>query len=121
VVGVVGAAAGMIDAVPNAASRVGDEPPSESVPCAEPSEPVVRATVAEAEARLVGTWIRCGDAPSLLACQEGDDIGMEFTADGRFFRIYEGADGALFRPAGLVQEGIWTIDLSPAGWTRASG
>jgi hypothetical protein len=109
VLGVLGVVAAMVLAAPMPATA-GAEPPDDSTPCAEPSEPVEIDSVADAEALLVGTWVRCPGTPRLFWAHEGDDVGFEFTADGRFFRIYDAPDGALIRPGGLLQEGIWDLD-----------
>ncbi len=89
---------------------VGAEELPVPAPCVVPDEQVVLASVAEAEARLVGTWIRCEGATRKFVAFEGDDIGFQFTADGRFYRIYPAADGSLIRAEGLGQEGQWRID-----------
>jgi len=83
--------------------------------CVEHVEPVRLSSAAEAEARMVGTWIRCRQATRKFVALEGDDIGFEFTADGRFYRIYPDDNGGLIRAEGLAQEGNWQIsDPYPA-------
>jgi hypothetical protein len=91
-----------------------DEPMPIPVPCAEPSEPVAFDTEADAEARLVGTWIRCESASPMFSAEEGEHVGIEFAADGRFFRVYQDADGALIRAEGLLQEGRWEVQSAIA-------
>jgi LPXTG-motif cell wall-anchored protein len=78
--------------------------------CIEHADSVELASVADAESRLVGTWIRCAQATRKFIAHEGDDIGFEFTADGRFYRIYPDEQGGLIRAEGLYQEGTWRID-----------
>ena len=90
-------------------------------PCSVRTLPVEVDSVEDAATRLVGTWIRCGDGPRLFWAFEGDDVGFEFTADGRFFRVYEGADGGLIRSEGFAQEGRWQIDDLYDGFTVALG
>jgi hypothetical protein len=83
--------------------------------CIEHADAVELSSAAEAEERLVGTWIRCAQATRKFVTYEGDDIGFEFTADGRFYRIYPDHSGGLIRARGLGQEGAWRIsDPYPA-------
>ena len=100
----------MIVAVPAVARGGGDAPMPVPPACAEPSEPVTLDSVADAETLLVGTWIRCAGTARMFWAHEGDDVGFEFTDDGRFFRVYQTGDGDLIRAEGLVQEGRWAID-----------
>ena len=90
--------------------------------CAEPSEPVTLDSVADAETLLVGTWIRCAGTARMFWAHEGDDVGFEFTDDGRFFRVYQAGVGGLFRAEGRVQERL--MSLTEAGthaWQERHG
>lgn len=79
-----------------------------SDPCPVPVDPVIPSSVDDMEQLVVGTWIRCGST-SILGPVLPGEVGIEIAADGRFFRVYEAADGSLVRAAGLDQEGVWTI------------
>lgn len=77
-------------------------------PCGPLTPPMAFDDVAAATNLAIGTWIRC-DGPSPFAAQEGDDVGLELTSSGRFFRVYESAQG-LIRAEGVLQEGRWVIN-----------
>lgn len=95
-------------AVAPPATAGADDAPIPAV-CAEPSTPDPIETVAEAASLLEATWIRCdGDRP-WFAGAAGDHLGLEFTADGAFFRVYQDTDGSLIRAEGMLQEGRWEI------------
>ena len=100
---------------------VADETPLQP-DCIEHAESVRLSSAAEAEARMVGTWIRCRQATRKFVALEGDDIGFEFTADGRFYRIYPDHSGGLIRAEGLYQEGVWQIsDPYPEAFEQRPG
>ncbi len=82
--------------------------------CPEPADPVDVTTVEEVEQRLVGTWLRCGDTPFMVG--DAGPLGVALTADGRFFRVYQGSDGGLVRVEGLEQEGTWTVLASDTSY-----
>lgn len=75
--------------------------------CPEPVDPVELTSLEQVESLLVGTWIRC-DGRLLPITEPATAVGVEFAADGRFFRVYE-EDGALIRVEGLEQEGTWEL------------
>lgn len=82
-------------------------------PCPDPGEPYVPSSAADLEELIVGTWIRCGEGALLPTGLGGDDVGIEFAADGTFHRLYD--DGALVRAEGLEQQGRWTTLFETPG------
>ncbi|MDY7106261.1 MAG: lipocalin family protein [Actinomycetota bacterium] len=76
--------------------------------CPEPATELEPATVAEVEDLLVGTWVLCGEGSVFGPVAEGE-VGVQFLADGRFHRVYEGDDGGLVSAGGLDQEGTWSV------------
>ncbi len=60
------------------------------------------ATEAELEPLLVRRWKRC-IAPQI----PGEDIGVEFTADGHYYPLTNGPDGSVVRRTGVDYEGTW--------------
>ena len=79
--------------------------------CTEPTDPVTLTSVDQVRSLLVGTWIRCSGGPFPGALV--DDVGIEVTADGHFYRVHELPDGSLARATGADQEGIvfyWAPD-----------
>lgn len=73
----------------------------------ESDDRLVPTSIEEAESLLVGTWIRCAGPPFPRALV--DDVGVEVTEDGRYFRLFETDTGELARATGLEQEGEWDI------------
>ncbi len=106
---VVAALAMLASIATESADRVSaDETPLQP-DCIARAESIELSSAAEAEERLVGTWIRSAQATRKFVALEGDDIGFQFTADGRFYRIYPDDSGGLIRAEGLGQEGAWRI------------
>ncbi len=87
----------------HAADRAIAGHPAAADRCTEPADPIELTSVDQVRSLLVGTWIRCaGPAfPGALV----DDVGIEVLPDGRFYRVYELADGSLARATGPEQEG----------------
>ena len=59
---------------------------------------------------LVGKWSLCA-APSIFG--KSDDIGLEFTADGHYYRLFPAGPGMAIRGVGLGKEGTWSF---PGSW-----
>jgi hypothetical protein len=59
-------------------------------------------TEADLEALLVRRWKRCV-APQIA----GEDIGVEFTADGHYYPLTSSPDGSVVRRTGVDYEGTW--------------
>lgn len=76
------------------------------VACTEPVGPVTLASLEQVRALVVGTWIRCEGSPLFSQFADGE-VGVEVDADGRFYRLFEAADGTLLRADGLDLEGTW--------------
>lgn len=74
--------------------------------CPDPVGKVDLASVAQTESLLVGTWIQCEGEP--LPLPPGDNVGIQFDADGTYYRVYE-VDGSLVRTAGLLEQGTWRV------------
>lgn len=92
------------DVFANGGSAVADR----LVACTEPAGPVTLASLEQVRTLVVGTWIRCEGSP--LFSQFGDaEVGVEVDADGRFYRLFEAADGTLLRADGLDLEGTWAV------------
>ncbi len=77
-------------------------------PCGVPQGPVDLTSVGQVEQLLVGTWLRC-DGSTPFGPPAFGEVGVVFDPDGRFARVYEGADGSLIRASGLREEGTWTV------------
>ncbi len=77
--------------------------------CPDAVDPVELTSVAQVEQLLVGTWIRCTDDFLVPPTGGPAHVGLEFAADGRFYRLYEGDLGGLIRVEGLEQEGDWKL------------
>jgi YD repeat-containing protein len=60
-------------------------------------------TEAELEALLIGRWQRCR-APQIA----GEDVGVEFTADGRYWALTWDASHQVVRQVGIDYGGTWT-------------
>ena len=60
------------------------------------------ATEADLDALLVRRWKRC-IAPQI----PGEDVGVEFTADGHYYPLTLSATGELIRRTGVDYEGSW--------------
>jgi hypothetical protein len=76
---------------------------------------------AELDALLVGRWRRC-KAPQIT----GEDVGVEFTADGNFYALTFNAAHEIVRQVGIDYGGQWTYlpigsvtPISPKPITRA--
>ena len=76
---------------------------------------------AELDTLLVGRWRRC-KAPQI----PGEDVGVEFTADGNFYALTFNAAHEVVRQVGIDYGGQWTYlpvgtvtPFSPAPITRA--
>ena len=103
VIGVLVVATG---AVPNSAANVAAVDVMQSAaPCPDPADPVEPATIADAEQLLIDTWVVCSG--EVLPPLSPTEVGIQFDADGRFFRVYEGDDGNLIKVEGLDQQGEW--------------
>ncbi|MDY7101620.1 MAG: hypothetical protein S0880_10570 [Actinomycetota bacterium] len=89
----------------------------EGVPstCPAGGEPVELTSVEQVEELFVGTWIHCDGAAVLANDTVAGDIGVRFTADGRFHTVYEGPDGGLIYAEGLDQEGDWSVRDADTG------
>ena len=59
-------------------------------------------TEADLEPLLVRRWKRC-IAPQIA----GEDIGVEFTADGHYYPLTSSPDGSVVRRTGVDYEGTW--------------
>lgn len=85
-------------------------------------------SIEQFETALVGTWIRCdGD---LLPGRDVDQVGIDVTADGQFYRGYRLPDGTLARATGPEQQGnrvvIGTTEINGPGayqvdWNMTGG
>jgi hypothetical protein len=94
------APAGIVSAAePSASAQVAAQ-------CADPVGRVDLASVAQTESLLVGTWIQCEGEP--LPYPPGDNVGIQFDADGTYHRVYE-VDGSLVRTEGLLEQGTWDV------------
>lgn len=114
--------------VGDAAGRFEVPRPGAAASCEDPLDPVELTSVEQVRSLLVGTWIRCA-GPAFSGALV-DDVGLEVTADGRFYRVFELADDSLARATGPGQEGDWevidTTDMNGPGsyqvnWTLSSG
>ncbi len=80
--------------------------------CGQPADPVTLSTVAQVQDLLVGAWALCGDR-SVLG-DTADEVGLEFSADGRFRRLVLDAAGNRIRAVGDGNEGTWDLIDSTA-------
>ncbi len=86
-------------------------------PCGHPTGPITLSSVEQVRELLVGTWILCGDT-SVLG-DPADEVGLEFTADGLFYRLVHGAGGRTIRAVNEPQRS-WTVTditaMNGPGW-----
>lgn len=85
--------------------------PASAGDCPAPADPI-DATPPEARVLLEGTWLACSDDSVVPPLVDHGEVGLQFTADGSWYRVYRDEGGALIRPGGLDHEGTWTIDDS---------
>lgn len=81
---------------------------------ASPPDYVDYSTLAELEGLLVRRWRRCIE-PQIA----GEELGIEFTSDGRIFPLYTDAEGNVQRRTGVDYELTWAY--SPPGSPNPSG
>lgn len=86
---------------------------TEPAACAAFVAGAVATDEAAARATLLGRWDACGtDSPFAT----DTDDGIEFLADGTFYRLYAAADGTLQRAHGFSRQGTWkAFATSPGG------
>jgi len=72
-------------------------------------------TDAQFDALVVGRWIRCAGEPQA----EGEEVGVEFTADHFFYPLRHGANGAIERVEGDGSDGgqPWVLGTNYDGPT----
>lgn len=85
--------------------------PASADECPAPADPI-DATPSEARELLEGTWLACSDASAVPPLVDHGEVGLQFTNEGRWYRVYRDDEGVLIRPGGLDHEGTWTIDDS---------
>lgn len=110
------------------APSVGWSDPTSAPDCqASPTSYAPYTTVEELDALLVGRWRRCS-APQV----NGEDVGVEFAADGRWYPLTWGAAHEVVRRVGVDYGGTWEYappgtvspishEPSPTGWIDLSG
>jgi hypothetical protein len=95
-----------------AALGCGSAGPTENPACqASPASYHTYETAAELEGLLIGRWQRC-IAPQV----PGEDVGVEFTADGHWYPLTHAPDGAAIRRTGVDYGGQWKY--IPSGSTN---
>jgi hypothetical protein len=67
-----------------------------------PDSLVTYASEAELEVLLIGRWQRC-KAPQV----PGEDVGVEFAVDGKWYPLTHDAGGAVVRQTGIAYGGPW--------------
>jgi len=73
--------------------------------CAQaPARNVEYATLEQLDALLVRRWQRC-----LVPQLEGEDVGVEFTADGHYYPLARDAAGGVVRLMDVRHTGTWTF------------
>ena len=92
-------------------SNVGDGPECQ----ASPASLVTYASEAELEGLLIGRWQRCRAAQA-----PGEDVGVEFAADGKWYALTHEAGGAVVRRTGIAYGGPWQY-LPPGEPNAISG
>lgn len=79
---------------------------------ASPASYVPYTTLGELRALMVRPWKRC-IAPQI----RGEDVGVEFTADGYYYPLTRDAGGAVVRRTGIDYAGTWRFfpvgDIDP--------
>ncbi len=93
-------------ATPHARAPVA-EPAQIGDPCPSRVDPFVPADVAEASSLILGTWIYCEGF--VFDRTSASEVGVEFTADGRWYRVADAGAGGLLRMEGLEQQGSWAF------------
>jgi hypothetical protein len=89
-------------------SANGGDPTQDPSCSASPASYQPYATEAELEALLIRRWKRC-IAPQV----PGEDVGVEFTADGRWYALTRDAGGHVVRRTGIDYGGTWRYDPTP--------
>jgi hypothetical protein len=85
-------------------------PPASSLCSQNPTGPVAVHAEPDLLAAMVGRWVLCG-RESVFAVDAGD-VGLEITADHRWYKLYTAPGAATVRGAGFDEEGTWTaLDL----------
>ena len=69
---------------------------------AEPQSFMPYSSGGELSALLAGSWANCGEANVT-----GEDVGLEFTADGHWYPLTHDGTGAVVRRTGVDYEGTW--------------
>jgi hypothetical protein len=105
-----GAGAGGSPAAPAAGGETsGADPFVPSADCAaSPGAYVDYSTSAELDALLARRWQRCIE-PQI----PGEELGVEFTSDGKYYPLYRDTEGNVARRTGVDFEKSWTY--APAG------
>jgi hypothetical protein len=58
-----------------------------------------------AAAAVIGTWFRC----SGYSIFRTDEIGIQFSGDGTWYKLFPGSPGNVYRGLGFDQQGTWTL------------
>ena len=90
------------------ASNRWSDPTSDPDCSVSPASLQTYSTLQELDQLLVGQWRRC-IAPQI----PGEDIGVEFTADGKYYPLTSNEAQEVVRRTGVDYEGTW--EYTPAG------
>ena len=88
-----------------------DQPPADAGACGALADPIEQTSIAHVEELLTGVWVRC--AGPVVFVTQGDAVGVEIAADGRWYMLYEADDGSLIRGEGVDHEGTWWVQGVP--------
>jgi hypothetical protein len=77
--------------------------------CSAPAQGAIETPTREAlVSAMVGQWMSCGGS---AFC--GDEVGVELTADGAYYKLYAAGAGRVRRGSSFGQSGQWSVtDLS---------
>jgi len=78
--------------------------------------PVSIDSAAALSGELVGSWIAC-ERPSIFGTN--DELGIEFLADGTWYKLYASDSGATLRGSGFGSQGWWSPDMQADGGIMA--
>ena len=59
---------------------------------------------------LEGSWLLC-TKPSIFGTS--DEAGLEFAADGNFYKLFATAAGTIERGSGFDKQGTWNVSDGP--------
>jgi hypothetical protein len=84
------------------------------VECSQPESSLHERFASEDELReqITGQWLECGDIRLWETLDPPNQVGIEFTPDGRWFTLLKDASGTVMRGSGFDNEGTFWVLLA---------